>query len=202
MFVSLVSTRIYEHGSVLWCHVIFFSWQYDWRPLLVTLFEFLPHIFIWKALVLINLPLRSAAHHTVCILGEPLQREQRVVRLNNYVAHLILVREHRVSLYQFLWVPVEREIFCLHTLDHKLSEQAKSLFVDLSLSFSSRYDPSPEPVPPAIEWHKTNPYEDTRVTYNSACATCVRSSQQTPLVHRRKVCGWVNVLLPRQLYKW
>lgn len=122
---------------------------------------------------------QPSPHHTVCILGEPLQREQRVVRLNNYVAHLVLVREHRVRLYQFLWVPVERETFCWHTLDHHtLSEQAKSLFVDLSLSFSSRYDPSPEPVPPAIEWHKTNPYEDTRVTYNSACATCVRSSQQ------------------------
>ena len=30
----------------------------------------------------------------------------------------------------------------------------------LSLSFSRRYDPIPEPVPPAIEWVMTKPWEN------------------------------------------
>lgn len=48
---------------------------------------------------------RAAAHHAVCVLGEPLQREQRVVRLNDHVTHLILVGEDRVRLDQLLRVP-------------------------------------------------------------------------------------------------
>lgn len=47
----------------------------------------------------------AAAHHTVGVLSEPLQREQRVVRLNHHIAHLILVWKNRVSLHQLLWIP-------------------------------------------------------------------------------------------------
>ncbi len=57
----------------------------------------------------------AAAHHTVCILGEPLQCEQRVVRLNDHVTHLILVWENRVSLHQLFWVPGEKKIDILVT---------------------------------------------------------------------------------------
>lgn len=53
--------------------------------------------------------MNAAAHHAVCVLGEPLQREQRVVRLNDHVAHLILVWENRVRLHQLLWVPEDQK---------------------------------------------------------------------------------------------
>lgn len=36
----------------------------------------------------------QASYHTVSILGQPLQCQQRVVRLNYNIAHLILVWEH------------------------------------------------------------------------------------------------------------
>lgn len=51
----------------------------------------------------------AAAHHAVCVLGEPLQCEQRVVRLNDHVTHLVLVWKNRVSLHQLLWVPGDKK---------------------------------------------------------------------------------------------
>lgn len=71
-----------------------------------------------------------------------------------------------------------------------------SLF-NLSLSFSNRYDPSPEPVPPAIEWHKTNPCKDIPVTsYSHYCtAACAI----------RADCVWVSKHFSsysKYLYKW
>lgn len=57
--------------------------------------------------------MRAAAHHTVCVLSEPLQREQRVVWLNNHIAHLILVWKNRVSLYQLLWIPEKKTFFLI-----------------------------------------------------------------------------------------
>lgn len=57
--------------------------------------------------------MRAAAHHTVCVLSEPLQREQRVVWLNNHIAHLILVWKNRVSLYQLLWIPETKKRFLI-----------------------------------------------------------------------------------------
>lgn len=53
----------------------------------------------------------AAAHHAVCVLCEPLQREQRVVRLNDHVTHLVLVWEYRVRLHQLLWVPGDQRVY-------------------------------------------------------------------------------------------
>lgn len=155
----------------------------------------------------INQPPFLSAHHTVCVLGKPLQREQRVVWLHDNVTHLILVWENRVSLYQLLRVPEEKKICIIHTLcvTRRMEMNKSSVFADLSLSLSSRYDPSPEPVPPAIEWHKTNPYKDKELHI---------TSKLQPVPHVRKaycklywcgklnVCGWANASLPRPLYKW
>lgn len=59
----------------------------------------------------------AAAHHAVCILCEPLQCEQRVVRLNDHITHLVLVWENRVSLHQLLWVSGDQKIYMhiIHT---------------------------------------------------------------------------------------
>ena len=37
---------------------------------------------------------KSGTHHTVCVLGQPLEREQRVVGLDHHIAHLVLVGKH------------------------------------------------------------------------------------------------------------
>lgn len=63
--------------------------------------------------------MRAAAHHTVCVLSEPLQCEQRVVRLNDHIAHLILVWKNRVSLHQLLWIPEKEKHFLKIILDFK-----------------------------------------------------------------------------------
>ncbi|KAF3845981.1 hypothetical protein F7725_003059 [Dissostichus mawsoni] len=40
---------------------------------------------------------RLLCTYGICVLREPLQREQRVVRLNDHVAHLVLVGENRIG---------------------------------------------------------------------------------------------------------
>lgn len=73
-----------------------------------------------RATGLINNPfMNAAAHHAVCVLGEPLQREQRVVRLNDHVAHLILVWENRVRLHQLLWVPEDQKRIYIYIIHEK-----------------------------------------------------------------------------------
>jgi len=47
-------------------------------------------------------------YHAVSVLSQPLQRQQRVVRLDHNIAHLILVWENRVRLHQFLGIPGEK----------------------------------------------------------------------------------------------
>ena len=44
-------------------------------------------------------------HHTVSVLGEPLQGQEGVVGLHDHVTHLILVGEHRIGLHQLLRIP-------------------------------------------------------------------------------------------------
>lgn len=86
--------------------------------------------------------LSAAAHHAVCVLGEPLQCEQRVVRLNDHVTHLILVWENRVSLHQLLWIPEirgKKNIKKIHTHTREnIFKQVACVFLYRSLSFSSR----------------------------------------------------------------
>lgn len=48
------------------------------------------------------------SYHAVSVLSQPLQCQQRVVRLDYNIAHLILVRENRVGLHQLLGVPGEK----------------------------------------------------------------------------------------------
>lgn len=45
-------------------------------------------------------------YHTISILGQAFESQERVVGLHHNVTHLILVGEDRVRLHQFLWVPV------------------------------------------------------------------------------------------------
>lgn len=86
----------------------------------------------------------AAAHHAVCVLSEPLQCEQRVVWLNDHVTHLILVWKDRISLHQLLWVPGDRNMYRFlavqssFLLEKTVFQQVACVFVDLSLSFSSR----------------------------------------------------------------
>lgn len=48
------------------------------------------------------------SYHAVSVLSQPLQRQQRVVRLDYNIAHLILVWENRVGLHQLLGIPGEK----------------------------------------------------------------------------------------------
>jgi hypothetical protein len=45
-------------------------------------------------------------HHTVRILGQSLQTQHAVIRLHNHIRHLLVIWKHRVSLNQFLGVPI------------------------------------------------------------------------------------------------
>lgn len=88
----------------------------------------------------------AGAHHAVGILRQPLQREQRVVRLHDHVAHLVLVGEDRVGLHQLLWIPAdgreEEEPLEMPSRPAVMASKhflcAEYVFVNLSLSFSRR----------------------------------------------------------------
>lgn len=64
-----------------------------------------------------------------------------------------------------------RHLLSPYQYDTKMIIKLKHTFSYLSLSFSKRYEPIPDPVPPAMEWHITKPYGketcsvDTFVTF-------------------------------------
>lgn len=120
----------------------------------------------------------KGTHDAVCVLRESLEGEYGVVRLHDHVARLAQVREHRVRLDKLLREPASKaklspesaarnpqtgqcSFLCVvHRLiveTFQNQETRETVSPHLSFSFSNTYDPMPDPVPPAIEWHKTKP---------------------------------------------
>lgn len=116
-------------------------------------------------------------YHRVSMLSESFEGKDRVIGLNHNITHFISlggegkareggrniaihfkcisrvytegwsyqVRKHRICLYELLGVPASMKNSVSHT------EVLYMWVSDLSLSLSSRKEPMPEPVPPAME---------------------------------------------------
>jgi hypothetical protein len=120
-------------------------------------------------------------HDTVRIQRQALQRQQRIVGLDDHITSLHLIRKHTVRLHQLLAIPVIERFQKVRT--HSCKQNTSSVTCPHLLQASTLLRCSsklPEPVPPAIEWQRTNPSRLSLPSASLSIMSMISSSTCSP----------------------